>query len=451
MSSEGATESERYLSKLARRAFLSFWSYSNPYTDEGGGKELCDFLVVFGNDVVIFSDKHCKYPENGNHETSWRRWYKSAINKSSRQLAGALSFIERYPERIYLDAECKNPLPIPLPPASKRKIHLVAVTRGSAEASAKYWGNGSSSSLIINTTIKDREHENHPFMVGWPIKKRRFVHVLDELSLDVLLDELDTAPDFIEYLTKKEQLITSGGREFIIPGEEDLFADYFMHPLEDYRGFTFSPIPSDEKLITYEEGVWKKISTSNTYKLWKKDKAISYDWDKLIEHQTSHIHRQTAGIFNSYSETLNDIQIHELVLRAMAEERRSVRQVLAKAHKDILTKVDPGDRLTKTVGVPNRPNRAYVLMAVKRTKGQDYEEYRAVRRASLICYCRATRLRLNGISEVIGIASEQMDSVTLTQDFTFMQFDSPLTLEEKEQEVSYLRAAGVWKDHWKYV
>jgi hypothetical protein len=450
-SSDGATESERYLSKLARKAFLNFWSYSNPYTDEGGGKELCDFLVVFGNDIIIFSDKHCKYPAAENHNTSWKRWYKTAVNKSSRQLVGASSFIERFPERIYLDAECKYPLPIPLPSASKRKIHLVAVTRGSAKASEKYWGNGSSSSLVINTMINEREHENHPFMVGWPIKNRRFVHIFDELTLDVLLDELDTAPDFIEYLTKKEELLSVKGRDFIIPGEEDLFADYFLHPLEKYLGFSFSPIPPNETLITFEEGAWKKISKSNAYRLWKSSKEISYQWDGLIEHQTSHIVNKTADVFACDSYRLEDVQVHEMVLRAMAEERRSVRQILAEAHKDALTRDHPGDRIAKTIVIPNRPSRAYVLMSLKATSNQNYEEYRAVRRASLICYCRAARLRIGGIKEVIGIASEQLSSATLTQDFAFVKFDAELTCEEKKQEVSSLRDAGIWKNDWKCI
>lgn len=60
---EGITESERALTRLARKAFLSLWSYSNIHTDEGrrndkgDGKELVDLLVVFGNDVLLFSDK----------------------------------------------------------------------------------------------------------------------------------------------------------------------------------------------------------------------------------------------------------------------------------------------------------------------------------------------------------------------------------------------------------
>ena len=450
-SSEGATESERYLSKLAKKAFLSFWSYSNPYTDEGGGKELCDFLVVFGNDIVIFSDKHCEYPKVKDDNVSWNRWYRSAIDKSSRQLVGASSFLERFPERIFLDSECKHPLPIPLPPADKRKIHLVAVTRGSVVASAKYWGSGSSGSLMINTLIKERDHENRPFMVGWPVKKRRFIHIFDELTLDIILDELDTAPDFIEYLTKKEELLSDDGRDFIIPGEEDLFADYFLHPLKNYQGHEFSRIPPEEKMITFTEGVWKKISTSNAYRLWKSAREISYEWDRLIEHQTSHIQNMTAAVLNGYSGSLEEIQVHELVLRVMAEERRSVRKILAEAHKDLLTKNATADRLVKTIFIPNRPSRAYVLMALKRAKEQDYEEYRALRRASLISYCRAARLRSSGITEVIGIASEQMKSMMLTQDFLFMKFDAPLTPHEKEQEVLALRTAGVWKEHWKCV
>lgn len=64
---KGTTDSERALARLARRAFLSLWSYPNVYSDEGrsGGKgdgnELADLLVVFGNDVLLFSDKHCAF------------------------------------------------------------------------------------------------------------------------------------------------------------------------------------------------------------------------------------------------------------------------------------------------------------------------------------------------------------------------------------------------------
>lgn len=444
----GATASERYLAKLARKAFLKLWSYPNPYTDENRGSELCDFMVVFGHDIIIFSDKHCEYPEISDQKTAWFRWYRRAIKKSVEQLSGASSFIKKFPNRIFIDKNCTHPLPIPLPSPDKLKIHLIAVTRGSANASKKHWGNGSSSSLMINTLIEGDEHKNHPFMIGWPLKNRKFVHVLDELTLDVLLNELDTISDFVCYLNKKEKFLTTKDVDFIISGEEDLLAYYLTNPLDNYEGFSFPPIPFTHKIATVNEGLWSVFSKSKAYSSWKHFNKISYEWDQLIESQTSHIYQNTAEVLKKNDYSLHDIQAHELVLRAMADEGRSTRQVLAEQHRSILTKISSENRLVKTIVIPNRPNRAYVLMVLKLDDGQNYEEYRELRRASLVGFCRACRLRISGLNEVIGIASEQLSHSALTQDFILMQFEKQLTQEEKEIEILALRSADIWKDNW---
>src|SRR4051794_38758342 len=115
--SEGNTPSERYLTHLGRRSFLSLWSYSNLFTDEGrhhgkgDGKELADLLVVFDTHVLIFSDKHCEFPTHPDLKISWARWYKRAIEKSARQAVGARSWLLRFPNRIYLDKSCQKPFP----------------------------------------------------------------------------------------------------------------------------------------------------------------------------------------------------------------------------------------------------------------------------------------------------------------------------------------------------
>ncbi|HDL8215821.1 TPA: hypothetical protein PXQ72_000351, partial [Yersinia enterocolitica] len=68
---DGFNESERYLANLCEKTFLSLWSYPNVYTNEGkksangDGKELCDLLVVFGNHVIIFSDKDISFKDSG--------------------------------------------------------------------------------------------------------------------------------------------------------------------------------------------------------------------------------------------------------------------------------------------------------------------------------------------------------------------------------------------------
>lgn len=91
----GSTPTENLLLDLARDSFLSLWSFPNVYTDEGrtagrgDGKELCDLMIVFGNDVLLFSDKNCAFPEAENLDVSWNRWYRRAVQKSANQLAGA--------------------------------------------------------------------------------------------------------------------------------------------------------------------------------------------------------------------------------------------------------------------------------------------------------------------------------------------------------------------------
>lgn len=200
---QGTTPSERVLTQLARKAFLSLWSYPNVYSDEGrpagqgDGKELVDLLVVFGNDVLLFSDKHCSFQVDTDIKVAWPRWYKRAIEKSARQLAGAESFLRRFPGRVFLDKSCQTPLPVAFPDPSVARYFLIAVTRGGHEAAARHFGGGSSGSLMLNNMLEGDAHYEHPFEVGFPLKSGRFIHVLDEKTVGALLEELDTVPDLV--------------------------------------------------------------------------------------------------------------------------------------------------------------------------------------------------------------------------------------------------------------
>jgi len=55
----GNTDSERYLNRVCNDTFLSLWTYPSPTNADG--KELCDLVVVFRNNVIIFSDKDCDF------------------------------------------------------------------------------------------------------------------------------------------------------------------------------------------------------------------------------------------------------------------------------------------------------------------------------------------------------------------------------------------------------
>jgi hypothetical protein len=93
---KGVTKAERYLNRLCESSFLSLWSYAGVYRDQHWGsaankegKELCDALVVFENDIIIFSDKDCRFSDSGDIFKDWARWYRKAIKKSADQIFGA--------------------------------------------------------------------------------------------------------------------------------------------------------------------------------------------------------------------------------------------------------------------------------------------------------------------------------------------------------------------------
>jgi hypothetical protein len=122
------------LARLCRDTFLSTWSYPNIFRAERRGsqtisKEVCDLLVVFEDDVLIFSDKDCAFPQDDNLDLSWSRWYRRAVAKSAAQLHGAERVL-RGREALFLDAELKHPFPLLLPDPTRMPVHRILVAHG---------------------------------------------------------------------------------------------------------------------------------------------------------------------------------------------------------------------------------------------------------------------------------------------------------------------------------
>jgi hypothetical protein len=101
----GLTASEKVLAELCERSFLSLWSYPNLFRKQA--KELIDLIVIFGDDLILFSDKSCAFPDGGDAELDWERWFRRSITKSAAQITQAEDWIKRQPERVYGCAESK--------------------------------------------------------------------------------------------------------------------------------------------------------------------------------------------------------------------------------------------------------------------------------------------------------------------------------------------------------
>jgi hypothetical protein len=224
----GVTSSEQYLDRLCKRSFLSLWSYPNLYRDQGrkndkgDGKELADHLIIFNEHIIIFSDKSCAFPDSGNVELDWSRWYRRSIEKSAEQASGTERWLLQHPDRIFLDRECTKPLPISIEPGCR--IHKIVVALNASERCKKFFGNSGSGSLVLSADV---EGGTKPFHVGNISKSNGFVHILDDVTLDIVLGELDTITDFTDYLSRKEALFRS--RLCMAAGEEELLAYYLTH------------------------------------------------------------------------------------------------------------------------------------------------------------------------------------------------------------------------------
>jgi hypothetical protein len=430
---EPKTESERYLTQLGHRAFLSLWCSANVHTDEGktsatgDGKELCDLLVVFGNHILIFSDKDCKFSAHPDIKVAWGRWYKHAVDKSVRQLIGAEKFLREHSDRLFLDKQCIVPFPYKLPKKKDAVIHLIAVTKGSNQAALAHWGGGSSGSLMLDTGLENRtQHLETPFTVGWPVGRERFIHVLDEMTLDILLHEFDTLPDLINYFSEKEQFLNSA-RYVNVSGEEELIAHYQM-TME--RGKHVLPcVPPNTNAVAMLEGTWKGFNSSAQRKARDAANEQSYLWDHMIEYQSKFIRAGQAK-----SPFADDISVdgNEKVVRALASETRFARRLLAKVLEEALRKSvqveeDTINQFTRIMPSPSVPGRYYVFTVMPPTTTSSYDEYREGRVNFLMTYCEGLSLKYPDIIEAVGIASEPMAAEVSSQDFLYVSFEDPLS------------------------
>ncbi|HEG1873650.1 TPA: hypothetical protein SCR74_004635, partial [Citrobacter freundii] len=179
---QGINKTEKRLIELANNAFIGLWSYPNVYSDEGysknkSGKEVCDLLVVFENNVIIFSDKDIKFHEGIDVSIAWKRWFKRSVTESATQLYGAEKFLKENKGRLFLDKECKNPFPIEI--KESMRFFLVAVTSNSIVPASKYFGRFAegSSGTFMNIFLSGlKESLDLPFSVGDINPNKTFVH-----------------------------------------------------------------------------------------------------------------------------------------------------------------------------------------------------------------------------------------------------------------------------------
>lgn len=332
-------ESEAFLHALGERTFLKLWALPNAY--RAPGKELCDLVVAFGDDIILFSDKACAFSMAPDLATGWDRWRREAIDSSVKQLAGALRRLSGADQGIYLDAGAKALLSFPLPLVDRRRVHLVAIARPSHDPSSLPAGWKPLKSVAVATA---------PFEIERVEAGGRPVHVFDGEAIDLLLAELNTAPDFIAYLSGRAAALSTPDLYGFV--EKDLLAASIANWS---AGEGLSPhVPP---LASVPSGAWRTHEESGRVERSETLNLRSATIDNLIEH----FHRTfEAGAF------LNDrppeILEHEQALRLLAAESRFGRRMIATALTEILDEENQSVPWSATIPSPSRPGLRYVWL-----------------------------------------------------------------------------------------
>jgi len=201
---------EDFIHQIAFDSFLKFWCYPNPKDEYGDQKEICDLLIVFNDTAIIVCVKNYEF------KGTYNKYFRKTIEKDIRQLSGAerkltdkkTSLFIKHPDKE-IEEYKKN---------SIKKICRIIVHLG----------------------------DNVRF---YPLRGKtnngKFVHIFDRETFRTIFSELDTIPDFIEYLEKKEEAFNNTFA-VVLPKDEydfdsmtaDQFKEYsFLNSIDDVQKY----------------------------------------------------------------------------------------------------------------------------------------------------------------------------------------------------------------------
>jgi len=194
---------EQFVNEIAFNTFIKYWCYPNPRDEDGDKKEICDLLIIFRGIAIIISVKNYEFKEN------YARYFRQTIDKAVKQIYGA--------ERKLFNS---NDIYIKHPEKAKERFPkevIVKVFR-----------------IIVNL---GEGVKFYPF--NRKTKNDKFISIVDKESFYTIINELDTLPDFIHYLEKREELF-SDKSVTILPGEEYDFLgetsiQFFEHVNENFK------------------------------------------------------------------------------------------------------------------------------------------------------------------------------------------------------------------------
>ncbi|MGF1807587.1 hypothetical protein L4C31_20300, partial [Aliivibrio sifiae] len=344
--------------------------------------------------------------------------------------------------RTYLDKECKNKFPIDL--SEVKKIHLIAVTCNTADEVIRHYG-GRSKSLLQQYYLNEKQCYDVPFCTGDLYPEKSFIHVLDEFTLDLMMTQLDTAPDFIHYLETKVKAIRSGV-VMMATGGEELLSAYLRNRFPGaLLGNIIHPTGNVERdgALSFVEGLWEEFTSSELYTV-SQQMYKNYDFfDHLIVKFSSHILAAEVGAGKDLP-----FEAHERAVRFLAQEPRVARAVLSQSFQDKYLEVPQDRRSSRIVFSPSNPTKAYIFLFIPRDEGQTDDEYREQRQSYNEAYSFVAKYKYPKITTFVVISTELKGTVRRSEDIYSVEYFGQLSKEDIQQAKELQKTERILNDTW---
>ena len=186
---EKGPEAERYAHELASSKYFGRWCHITPFPLDDRSHELTDLLIVWGDVVIIFSIKNCEFKGN------YVRHQRKTVEDGIRQISGAHRKLLRQPSFTVMDGSNRRTVTISDYPECK--IFRVVLNLGEP---------------VLFYYAMERDQVGNP------------VHVFDRAAFDGIVQELDTIPELVDYLSKRQDWLKD--KEFFMsPGDESKYTN----------------------------------------------------------------------------------------------------------------------------------------------------------------------------------------------------------------------------------
>lgn len=210
MDDDVGAAAEHLVARICARAFFSDFVVRNPkFRFEGGTKEheAADVLILFGSHLLSIQVKARGNPrKEAEAEDVYAGRLVKRIGEGARQVGTTLRALRA---NALSEVTTERGITVPVPPSALDSVRGIVVLDLPAERSLR-----PPERSVLFARVSEE--------MGVP------VHAFLSDEFDVMLDEIDTLPDFLDYLAFREALLTSGK---LSPHTRnlDLLAAYRIH------------------------------------------------------------------------------------------------------------------------------------------------------------------------------------------------------------------------------